>query len=308
MSSLSQKIVVLFADISGSTALYDTLGDELARQLIARCLDTLCAEMSKQEGRLIKTLGDEIMCTFATVTQAFHAARAMQHAVQQSKYERNYKMTVRIGFHYGEVISEADDVFGDTVNVAARVAAITRAGQIMTTLAVVENLPDECRASTRQVMRAEFKGKQERFDIFQVLWELDDGMSTRIGIPAFRKIPARNDELTLSYQGQSVVVNQAHRSVVVGRDPHGELVVASDFASRQHVRVELRFDKFVIADQSTNGTYVCTENGEISYIEREEMLLKGVGQISLGNADFSQIDEVIEFSIATKNSPVKYLL
>ena len=300
MPATREKLVVLFADISGSTALYDTLGDALARSLIARCLATLCAEMSKQHGVLIKTLGDEIMCTFDSVTRAFEAARAMQRAVQEAKYERNYKLAVRLGFHYGEVIREADDIYGDTVNVAARVAAITRAGQIMTTLATTEYLPPELRVSTRQVMRAELKGKQEHFDIFQVLWELDDGMSTRIGIPAFRKIPVSNDELILSYQGQTVVVNQAHRTAILGRDPNAELIVHSDFASRQHVRIELRYDKFVLVDQSTNGTYIRAKNDEIIYLVREEMVLKARGVISLGNPDFEAPGDGIEYVIRSR--------
>ena len=96
-------------------------------------------------------------------------------------------MHVCIGFNYGDVICESGYVFGDTVNVAARVAAITRASQIMTIQAAVSTLPPDLREKTRQIMRAEFKGKQEQLDISIVIWEMDDMLSTRIGTPVFRK-------------------------------------------------------------------------------------------------------------------------
>ncbi|MDH2917851.1 MAG: adenylate/guanylate cyclase domain-containing protein [Sideroxydans sp.] len=298
----SEQRAVLFADICGSTALYDSLGDDLARRLISQCLTLLCAELPAQQGVLIKTLGDEVMCTFPSAEQALAAACAMQRGMEKAQFEGGHPLMVRIGFHFGEVLCDAHDVHGDTVNVAARVAAITRATQIMTTLAVAKNLPMEKRASLRQVMRAEFKGKQERLDIFQVVWEQDDGESTRIGIPAFRKFPLQLEELTLTHAGKTLHVNQAARSVMMGRDKVCELAVSSDFASRQHVRIELRFDKFVLIDQSTNGTYVRSEHGEVSYVLREEIQLKGRGTISLGNPDFAYLNELVEYAIhATKS-------
>ncbi|MGB7649858.1 MAG: adenylate/guanylate cyclase domain-containing protein [Gallionella sp.] len=298
----SEKLAVLFADICGSTALYDSLGDDLARRLISQCLKLLCAELPAQQGVLIKTLGDEVMCTFPSALQALDAACAMQRAMEKAQFEGGHKLMVRIGFHCGEVLCDANDIHGDTVNVAARVASITRATQIMTTLAVAKELPMHVRASLRQVMRAEFKGKQERLDIFQVVWEPDDGESTRIGIPAFRKFPLDLEELTLTHAGKTLHVNQALRCAILGRDKSCELVVSSDFASRQHVRIELRFDKFVLIDQSTNGTYVRLANGEVAHVGREELLLKGCGTISLGNPDFAYLNELVDYAIQSKSS------
>jgi class 3 adenylate cyclase len=297
MSQQIEKLAVLFADICGSTALYDNLGDELARRLIGQCITSMCDEIAAQQGTLIKTIGDEVMCTFPSSEQAFHAACAMQRAVEHGTYDGKHKMNVRIGFHYGDVIREAGDVYGDTVNVAARVASITRANQIMTTLAVSDNLPPALRARIRQVMRAEFKGKQEQFDIFLVIWELDDMMSTRIGIPAFRKHPLNTDELTLTYHDQTIHLNKDKRTVVLGREQGCEIIVPSDFASRQHARIELRSDKFVIVDQSTNGTYICSKEGDVCHINREEMILQGSGSISLGQPYSSNPTDLIEFSI-----------
>lgn len=291
-----EKLAVLFADICGSTSLYDRLGDDLARRLISRCISMMASEIPVYHGTLIKTIGDEIMCTFPSAEAALHAACAMQRTVENDRPMDGHQMHIRIGFHYGDVIIESGDIFGDTVNVAARVAAITRASQIMTTLATVHALPPDLRDRTRQIMRAEFKGKQEQLDISIVIWEQDDMLSTRIGIPSFRKSPDNNNELILHYREQSLKVNKERRSVVLGRGEVCDIIVQNDFASRQHVRIELRIGKFVIADQSTNGTYIRFGDGNVVRIAREEIILQGSGSISLGQAYSENPSELVEFS------------
>jgi len=187
MSGNQQKLVVLFADISGSSELYERLGDERALQSIAQCVGIMTGELPAFQGTLVKIIGDEIMCTFPSAEQAFHAACAMQRSVGNERYQDGTPMHIRIGFHFGEVIHESGDVFGDTVNIAARVAAITRANQILMTQAVADVLPPALRDKTLKLMRAEFKGKQAQFDIFMVIWSSDEKLSERIGTPAQRK-------------------------------------------------------------------------------------------------------------------------
>lgn len=187
MSGNHQKLAVLFADISGSSELYERLGDEPALQAIAQCVAIMTKELSAHQGTLIKIIGDEIMCTFPTAEQAFHSACAMQSAVENSRYQDGTAMHIRIGFHYGDVIHESGDVFGDTVNIAARVAAITRANQILVTQAVADVLPPALRDKTSKLVRAEFKGKPAHFEIYMIIWASDEKLGARVGTPAQRK-------------------------------------------------------------------------------------------------------------------------
>ncbi len=295
----SDKLAVLFADISGSTALYEKLGDDLARQLIAESIALLCSTLPQQQGVLIKTLGDEVMCTFPSAEQALHAACDMQRLLKTTHFQGKYQLSARIGFHFGEVIHEANDIYGDTVNVAARIAAMTRARQIMTSQAVAENLPASIRAGLRQLMRAEFKGKQERLDIFQVIWEQDDVAITRTRMPDYRHASTPPGELTLNYVRQTVRVDQSKRSVMLGRNHQCELTVTNDFVSRLHARVELRADRFMLIDQSTNGTYLLPERGDMRHLIHEETPLTGSGFISLGNSDCNNHSELIAYRVAS---------
>ncbi len=188
------KMVILFADICGSTALYDELGDEVALRVITRTLNILVQEVAMHRGTLVKTIGDEIMCSFPNIALATQAACAMQLAIDTRNPGGDHPIFVRIGFHYGEVIHKAQDVFGDTVNIAARVTSITRARQILTTQSVIELLPAALADKTRPVMRAAFRGKQDSFGVFQILWEPETTLVGRIGQTVFRK--PQEDEIT----------------------------------------------------------------------------------------------------------------
>lgn len=299
MSKHVEKLAILFADICGSTALYENLGDDLARKMISRCINTMSAKASAYQGTLIKTIGDEIMVTFPSAEAAFYAACAMQKAVENDRPSEGVPLHIRIGFNYGEVLKESNDVFGNTVNVAARVAAITRAGQIMATQDVFSALPPGLQNKMRQIMRAEFKGKQEHHEIYQVICDHEDTLNTRFGIPAYRKSPDNNGEMILRYLDQSLKVNKERRSVALGRGEACDIVVQNDFASRLHIHIELRFGKFIIADQSTNGTYIRFSDGNVVHITREEISLQGNGSISLGQSFAENPAEVVEFSISS---------
>jgi adenylate cyclase len=301
MSQRVEKLAILFADICGSTSLYENLGDDAARRLIFQCINTMTDKIFAYQGTLIKTIGDEVMATFPSAEAAFHSACAMMTAVERNQPGDENPLHIRIGFNYGEVIKESDDVFGNTVNVASRVESITRAGQIMTTQAAFDALPENLQRQLRQIMRADFKGKQDLLDIYQVVLEQEDTLSTRIGMPAYRKSSDMADELILRYRGGSIRVNNKCRSVVLGRDDTCDLVVQNDLASRLHVHIDQRFGRFIIVDQSTNGTYIRFSDGNVTHITREEVFLQGSGLISLGQSFAENPSDVVEYSIVPAN-------
>ncbi len=294
-----EKLAVLFADICGSTSLYENLGDDLARKLIFQCINTMSDKIFAGQGTLIKTIGDEVMATFPSAETAFHAACSIRDAVENFQPLDGVPLHIRIGFNFGPVIKEFNDVFGNTVNVASRVTAITRGGQIMATQTVFDALPVDLRKRMRQILRAELKGKQDRLDLYQIVLEQEDVQSTRIGMPAFRKSQDNIDEMILRYRGRSIKVNKECRTVVLGRDDTCDLVVQNELASRLHIRIELRLGKFILVDQSTNGTYVRFSDGNVSHITRDEIYLQGNGSISLGQSFAGNPADIVGFDISS---------
>ena len=293
----TENLAIVFADICGSTALYDNLGDAMARRLIASCLACMNAVVVAYHGVVVKTIGDEIMCSFPNAETGLLAAFAMQTAVKNEHFEGNHKMTIRIGCHFGSVIREANDIYGDSVNIAARVAAMARANQIMTTQAVVNFLPQALRDRAHRIMAAEFKGKQIEYDIFLVAWEALENERTIVQCKAQTSAPNPATELTLYYGGKFIMLNKDHKQLFFGRGDSCDVVIPSTYASRQHAGVEMRFGKCFIVDQSANGTYVRSDEGDVTHITRQEMVLRGSGHISLGQPFSENPAEVIQFSI-----------
>ena len=293
------KLAVLFAGICGSAALHEKLGDDGAQRMVAQCIATMSSKIPAHGGTLVKTIGEEIMITFPGAEQAFNAACAMQGAVESNVLPDGTPMQIRIGFNYGEVINESLDVFGNVVNVASRVAAITRAGQIMTTHAVFDELPEHMQGKLREILRAELKDKKERLAIYQVTASSDDALNTRSGIASNRKSTDQKDELQLRNLDQLLKVSNECRTVTLGRGDACDMPVRNDLASRLHCLIELRLGKFILIDQSSNGTYVQFGEGAEQRISREEITLHGEGVISLGVECEDMPDEVIEFSVTS---------
>ena len=289
------KLVILFADISNSSALYGEFGDDQARRLITNCLNLLTEQVISHQGAVIKTIGDQIMCTFPESVVALKAALAMQNGMAEHHGDNEPTISIRVGLHFGEVICEAGDIFGDTVNVAARVTNITRAHQIMLTRAVADLLPTEFRSKVQQIMRAELRGKQKALDIFQVIRADEDTTITRIGMAKSRKPSAARNELLLRYAQQVVSVNPQRKSILLGRGDGCDLVILNNFSSRQHARVEFNFSKFVLADLSSNGTYIRFNDNPEIHLTHQEIILHGAGTISLGQSFSENSHDLIQF-------------
>ena len=154
----AKEMTVLFADIAGSMELYSALGDVKAHNMVLRCLERMTFLVEKNQGRVTNTIGDEIMCAFEKAACALKAACEIQMALQS---EYHHELNVRIGIHSGPTRMNNDHPFGDTVNIAARVVALAKAGQIMLSEQTCGRLSDADRSRTRHFNNVYIKGKRD---------------------------------------------------------------------------------------------------------------------------------------------------
>lgn len=297
MTDAPSNLAILFADISGSTRLYELLGDAEARLRIADCLRRLEEVVVGHGGRVVKTIGDEVMCTFPDAESAVIAACTMQELFNDGLVEETdggpISFAIRIGLHAGPTLVEATDVFGDAVNVAARMVAQAKVGQIITTRIVIDQLPSFLRGNTRLIDHAPVKGKKDTFELFEVMWQQDD--VTRMS-PDIVVKPSAEARLVLKHGNATLVMDGSRPLVVLGRSKTADITLEETLASRLHARIEYRRGKFFLVDQSTNGTYVRSD-AEDSFLRREEALLSGAGSISLGRPFTEQPQDVVAYAI-----------
>jgi adenylate cyclase len=295
MSKQNIECAILFADVAGSTKLYETMGDAAAQAIIAQALSVLTRITDTFRGTVIKTIGDEIMCRFSTVDDALQAASVMQDQIKSAPVQ-GVPLAIRIGLHYGPVILDTTngDVHGDGVNIAARMAGIAKAHQVITTGETVDRSSPEIGARTRAYDRATVKGKAKAIDVYEVLWGQEEDV-TRLGLDSFTQIGDAARQLQLRYQNRELLLQPEQANKVIGRGQQCDLPVEADLASRAHCRLEYSRGKFMLVDQSTNGTFVQTQDGKEVYLRREGLPLWGKGVISLGKSVAEEQTHLIHF-------------
>ena len=275
------QLAVLFADICGSTQLYDVLGDIRARGIVARCIAVMAEATRRFGGTLVKTTGDGVMSTFADPTAAAEAACTMQEGVTGQMVVDGRPLAIRIGFQFGHTLWEESDVFGDAVNLGARLANEAKPGQTLTTGFTVQQLEVSRRESCRQIDMTEVKGKREQMAIYEVLW-ITEGVTLMQAPWATQRRAA--GIMAFTNGGTRLYLGDGYPSLTIGRADQNDLVVRQPVVSRLHARVDFRNGRFVLTDLSANGTYIVTNTGTGSYLHRDNLELTGAGMLGLGES------------------------
>ena len=289
MARDSKDITIMFVDIAGSTRLYQEYGDTLAQDSIARCLIRMSEIIKRHKGTVVKFIGDEILCYLSDPELAFQAAFKLQETAKETVDPNGVRLALRIGMHYGSAILEATDMYGDSVNVTAAMRDIAKGGQIIATDAIVEHIPPEIAHFTRRYDTSRIKGRQEQTVIYEVMWEGEASTQILSGTTTLENM--RSSKLQLAFDDTEIALLANMPALTIGRDLNSGIVVEGTLVSRQHAVIEYRRGKFLIRDQSTNGTYVLTEDGRSIYLRREEFPLWGEGKISLGKTILNPNEE-----------------
>ena len=282
MTRQNVDVAVMFADVTGSTRLYETLGDDNANRIIGKVIDVMAKITEMYQGYVIKTIGDEIMCRFTSANDCVRAAKECQEEISMGIQGETVELTIKVGLHFGPaILMEDGDVFGDAVNVAARMAGIAKGAQIITTAETIKLLDPDLQDISRQFDKTTVKGKEEEIIVYQVVWESSDDV-TRIEITT-ADVEEEIRYLSMDYQGQQIrIASNDNRVFIIGRGVQSDLLCQTRLASRSHASIEFRRGKFHLADQSSNGTFVKTDDGENIFLRRQELMLWGSGQIGLG--------------------------
>ncbi len=296
MGHTEKETTVMFADIAGSTRLYEAMGDEKAEALISNTLKQLSIVVTSFHGKIIKTIGDELMCRFPRASDAISAAKIMHESLaEKTTPSGENKLSIRVGAHQGSVVENDGDIFGDTVNIAARVTALARAGKTMITGYTYEQLTGSSRESCQRIMRTSVKGKEQPIDVYDVIWEQTEELTCiidNVNKAAVEKI------LAVRY-GDDVIRMSANTvpRITVGRGKECNLVVPSPQASRKHCKIECNRGKFIFSDNSANGSHVKQNQIEL-FFHQEQVPLLVDGTISLGEPAADNHDFLLHYSIS----------
>ncbi len=274
---------IVFADITGSTRLYERLGDAVAREVTSVCIRILSDITERNKGRVVKTIGDEVMACFDSPVRAVLASNDMQIGVRDGNEEgllSTSDMRIKIGMHYGPAIMDGTEVHGDAPMVASAVIGFAKADQILASGDIVSAVPPELRAGARLLERVNVGGRVDPIEIYDLIWDVSGATQIAGAVETVKRVT--HTALKINFQGRGYEMNAQRPEMTLGRTQGNDIVVVTGKTSRNHARIEHRRGRFVVIDNSANGTFVIDEEGRVFLLKRETHVLDGNGSILLG--------------------------
>ena len=288
--------VIMFADIVGSTRIYESLGDAAANRLIRDRLRLLADTAEQHDGEVVAEIGDEIMAFFDSTDNAAAAACEMHVNLNERDTEtQEMPISVRLGLNMGEVQGGTEDLIGEPAKMAQWAAKNAKPDQTLITRNVYESLPRLYKAVSRFVDDETWNlDSREHMEIFELIWDVE-------AVTAYKdeeqpKPGDRIKEIRLEIDGKTYLLNAERPVISVGRDPRNDICITHDLVSRQHFSAQFSRGRASITDNSTNGTYIISAADDTIPVRRETFPLRGSGRIYLGEPSESKDDYAIHFS------------
>jgi adenylate cyclase len=302
MSVLSTMV---FADISGSTALYEALGNERATEAVTQVTQWIGDTIEAHGGRVVKKLGDGVLGVFGDASSAVSAMATMlrQHKVRLDRWPHPLRMEIRVGVASGEVVDVDGDCYGDAVNVASRLCERAGPAEIWateTTVLLAGTAPD---VWYRKLGMMDIRGKAELLMLYHVEWREDeapDSLTMQAALVSnFAPVDSILGQIQFSWHGVDRTFTSSDAPVMVGRAEHAQLRINDARVSRLHARIDWRNSGFVLTDMSSFGTWVRFEGSDSPVrLRRDACILHGAGHIALGVSFNEPSAPVMSFHVA----------
>ena len=305
------EVTVVFVDLTGSTGVYESIGNAKATQAITRLTLWLGQVCIERRGRVVKNLGDGVLMVFDDNAHAVEAVQQMQrtHTERIRTWPDQLKMRLQIGLCRGEVIEQDGDFFGDAVNVASRLSDLSGPDQILGTDTVIEDLPEHSPVRFRSLGAMDIRGRHQPCLVYRVEWQsevLSDFFTIPAGLPEGRPVRQSSpaSAIVLSWLDLRASYSSEKLPIHLGRDARAQFVVNDPRVSRLHARIIWRGGRFYLEDVSSYGTWVRFSGSDaIVALRRQECVLLGDGEVALGAAFDDFTVPTVGFSLSSATKP-----
>lgn len=307
-SQTTLRSTVVFADLMGSTGLYEATGNATAARAVTQLTDWISEVIVSNDGRVVKTLGDGVLAIFSDNTNAIEAVVEMQrrHQKHMSSGTKAMRLPIRVGIASGEIEIVQGDCFGDAVNVAARLSDLSGGHQIWATDQVLGDVAEGAGVRFRPLGPITVRGRTEPLNVCQVEWKVEehsDMLTMQADFDTIMPNSASQDalgvQIQVSWLDQVKVFKSFDLPVRIGRSVGVEFVVKDPRVSREHSRIEWRNGSIVLVDVSSYGTWLRFAGANTEQLlRREECVLHGRGEIGMG-APFTDLTvPTVVFSVS----------
>lgn len=289
---MGARTTVVFTDLTGSTSVFETLGNLRATKAVTQLTHWICNSLQASGGRVIKTLGDGVLTVFPQASLAVNAVVDLQRAHQANLLQQPMAehLPIRVGVATGEVEIVDGDCYGDAVNVASRLTDLAGPHEIWISSDELDPSSRSNGVRYRPLGLIHVRGRIEPCTVYQVEWHEDqstDFITMQGNLDPNQRPDALGQEVRLTYLDQTRTFMAFDLPIHVGRIRHCEFIVADPRVSRTHFRLEWRNGRIMLIDVSSYGTWIRFAGSRAEVLlRREECVLYGQGEIGLG-APFS---------------------
>ena len=274
----SRLATTIIADISDSTPFYQAMGDSEAQRLIQLEIDRLRDVLLRFDGVPVGQKGDDVLGYFETENAAVKAAVEMLSMPTESL------LSVHAGIHCGPVVFKDNSIFGETVNLTARLAAVANPGEVCLSEGVASNLEPDLRRLLTPIGPLRLKGVSDPVKVFSLVSPAGDLSTVRYTSPHTDEAAAHGraaETLTvILYDGERSWRCREGGELKIGRSPDCDVVLPQPWVSRLHAVLSLKGGKLMLTDRSSSGTYIQLESGREIQLSRESIMLSDSGSIS----------------------------
>ncbi|GAB5374982.1 MAG: hypothetical protein AcusKO_14440 [Acuticoccus sp.] len=287
MSETRLTCAVLLADITGSTPLYETVGDTEAARRVGRCVDFMRDTVEHNAGHFVAAKGDDVLATFPSCDDALRAIETiLSHMPMGGLY-------VHAGLHFGMVVATRDDIFGDAVNLTARLASAANPGEVLVSGDLHAALSPAEAARLRPLSALRLKGRAVPVAVFALAADTHMALTD--------EAPAPEDggtTLRLRHGDRETVLHEGG-TLTLGRAEDNDIVLADRWVSRKHATITLIDGRVQFSDHSSYGSFLTIgEAGEIA-ARRETVIVTGSGRLSLGISTANAEADIITLEMTT---------
>lgn len=284
------EVTVVFADLAGSTGVFESLGNEKATRAITRLTHWIGKVCNAHSGRVVKYLGDGVLIVFPENNDAIEAVTELQrvHRERIRNWPELLKMRLQVGMARGEIVEQDGDCFGDAVNVASRLSDLSGPGQIFATETVISQLVPGSTVRSRNLGAMEIRGRSQACAVHRIEWQNEllsefFTVADNLGPPPVAEPVAPAGAIELSWKQANSTFSSTQLPIFIGRDLEAQFVVPDPRVSRMHAKIEWRAGKFYLEDFSSYGTWVrFTDSAAAVSLRRQECALLVDGEIALG--------------------------
>ena len=304
---MSVQTTVVFADLMGSTGVFETIGNVQASRVVTRLTQWIAEICVVHNGQVIKTLGDGVLAVFPHAPDAINAVVELQrkHQKRIASSTAGTKMPIRIGVARGDVEFVDGDCYGDAVNVASRLSDLTGPHQIWANSDSLDGAVEADGVRFRPLGPITIRGRVEPCAVFQVEWHenlTSDFLTMQAALDSQRDQLEKDllgGEIELVWLDVRKRFRSAQLPIHIGRVSQAEFVVNDPRVSRAHARIDWRNGSILLVDVSTYGSWIRFSGGGADLLlRREECVLHGRGEIALG-ASFSDLSvPTVMFSVS----------